>query len=208
MAIPSAVGDLLEVKFFCYTTDQIGVNVRHYLVSAITGDGGLSDAIVSWDSVMAPLYKAMLSATARYRGMSIQRILPVPSATVTSVANDGAGLSGGNVLPHQTSGFISLGTPFSGRKEHARMYIPFPSQGVNDADGTPLALYVTGMEAIGDQILDDGPYVNGLNGVTVIPVVFSRATGEIRQLTRRSCPKKWATQRRRGEFGQLNPIPL
>lgn len=202
---------VVEVVVCCYTvSDQISLNVRHYWLNSITGLGATQGEFATLlDGVFAPLYKAILSAQARYRGVKVRSILPAPpAAPAWEVASDGVGLVAGDMCPKQTAGVIALQTARSGRAYRGRVYVGMPGEADNAATAVPSAAYVTGLTNIGAAwIALRTPGAAG-NTSSLVPGLFHRATGTTTDLTASIARTLWGTQRRRGSFGRPNVLPF
>lgn len=210
MAVTLAGGDICRLRVACYTANQVGINVAHFQVTSVTGTSR-NDAQVADDfnTSLAPRYKTALSAQARFRGVSFQRILPLPPTFPQIVTTlDGVGLVAGDMLATQTSGIVSAKTEFAGAKYRGRVYIPFPGEASSDVNGIPIAQYVTDIEDIGEELYTPVVLGAGGNTVTLTPCIFHRATGTATKIDGFTARQKWATQRRRGSFGQVNPTPF
>lgn len=211
MATLLADGDIIEVRHVSHYDDQVGLNRRYFEVSNSAG-GGITDqeAAGGLDGIAAPLYKACMAAAATYRGVSVQRALPAPrTVAVVSTANAGAGLNAGDVLPKQVSGLISLRTDFAGRAFRGRAYIPFPSEASNAADSQPVAGYITVLDnlaayLIGAHIIAGG----GGASATLTGVLWRPPAGVTYTYAQAISSNRWATQRRRGDYGAQNPLPF
>lgn len=149
-SIPVAVGDVLESVTVTTHTEQAGLNVRHWRIDNIVG--GTTDIQKIADAMAtawAAPYKALMSASALFRGVRLRRLSPgPPTVTLVSSLNAGPGDIAGDPLPRQVSGIITLQTTQGGPSGRGRMYIPFPSESANDPDSTPSAIYVIGLEAL------------------------------------------------------------
>jgi len=210
MPVTLAGGDICRLRIACYTANQVGINVVHWQVTSLTGTGR-TDAQVADDfnTDLAPRYKTVLSAQARFRGVSFQRILPLPPTFPQIVTTlDGVGLVAGDMAPTQTSGIVSAKTEFAGAKYRGRVYIPFPGEASSDSNGIPIAQYVTDIEDIGDELYTSIVLGGGGNTVTLTPVIYHRSTATATKIDGFVARAKWATQRRRGSFGQVNPTPF
>jgi len=210
MPVTLALNDVVRLRVACYTANQQGVNVCHFQVTTVVGTGQ-TDAQVAgaFDTALAARYKAVLSVAARYRGVSIQRILPLPPTYPQIVTtSDGVGTVAGDMMSTQTSGIVSAKTEFAGPKYRGRAYIPFPGEASNDANGLPIAGYVTDLEDIGDELYTPVVIGGGGNTVTLTPCIYHRATATVTKIDGYTARAKWATQRRRGSFGQVNPTPF
>lgn len=207
MASP-AVGEVFRVTFFCRATDQLAVNVRYFKCGGIVGLTPTETQVANqMDTVFAPLYKALLSANADYKGMQIQMIGPGPSRIPIFVnASVGAGAVAGNVMARQASGIATFKTALAGRANRGRIYVPFPSVADDTALGHPSAGYLTNLTALADAMTNSqfyGPAGSQIQADWSIKHAGGLTTQFI--LTNRANPK-WATQKRRGDYGKPNPV--
>jgi len=204
------VGALWQLRIACYTPNQVGINVINYRVDAVTGLGALdTEAVDELDNVFDGLYRDVLCAGARYRGCSLQRFRPMPrSVPVTSVTRDGVGNVAGDLMATQVAGIISFRTAFAGPRFRGRIYLPFPSEASNFVDGLPTAGYVVSAGLIAAQII--APHTVGVTGgtSTLIPILWHRDLNTYDDLVAVGARQLWATQRRRGSYGRLNPMPF
>lgn len=210
MATVLAVNDIWRVRIACYTPDQASVNVLHYKVIGTAGAGAtdqdLADRV---NTLAAPLYKAVLSVSATYRGTSAQRIFPGPlTAAAFSVGSAGIGTVAGEPLPTQCAGIISLHTSLAGRRQRGRIYLPFPGEDSSTNPGVPTGAYVTAAQTLANALFTT--IVAGVGGNTsnLDPVIFHRSTNTADVITRKEAKTAWATQRRRGYYGQKNLPPF
>lgn len=210
MAVPLNMNDLLRLRVVCYTSSQIGVNTVHYRVSAV-GGGGATDqiAVNAIDVALAPRMKACLSAQAKYRGCSLQRIRPLPvNVPVLATVNDGPGTVIGDMNPGQVSGLISARSILAARSERARIYIPFPGEADNSLTGNPTAGYVSNIDDVGELLYKDLILGVAPNDMTLTPVIFHRTTATTSTIFSFTARTVWATQRRRGGYGRMNLVPF
>jgi len=203
-------GDLLIVRIAMFHTDQAGLNIRHYRVSNSQGAGVTDQEVVdALDLLYEFDYKASLSSAATYRGVSVQKFLPAPPLqAVFSTVSAGIGGLVGDPLPKQVAGLVTLRTQFAGRKFRGRMYIPFPSESVNEVDTQPSAAYIASIAAIGTNMIAQQSIGLAPDTADVTPVLFHRLGGTTDDLTSRVASPLWATQRRRGDFGRKNILPF
>jgi len=210
MATNLALGDIIRVRIACYTANQQGINVVHFRVSNVAGTA-VTDAAVAaaLNTVYAPRYKACLSEQARYRGVSVQRIKPLPATFPQIVtSSDGVGTVTGDMMSTQTSGIISSQTNFAGAKYRGRVYIPFPGEDDNDVLGVPENAYVTNIDDLGDELFTSTIIGTAPNETTLVPGIYHRADQTFTDITNFVARQKWATQRRRGSYGKTNPTPF
>jgi len=210
MAVYSLInGDILESRTVCQLGDQIGINVMHWQVRGVTGTVDLQDAADALDAVTAPAYKPCLATSVTYYGTGLRAVSPVLSVEVASKLNTGPGTSGALVLPKQVSGLITWLTNTPGRTGRGRSYIPFPSQDDESGTEVPNAAYVTNLNIITAVI--------GNTTIAVIPaggsaslrqIIWSRAHPVVKDVQEGVGRARWATQRRRGDYGRINTVPF
>ena len=210
-------GDIAELKVFVMTTTgQLGVNILHFQIGTPTG--GFNQAhMAAWGSTQfGPGYKLIIPSVATFWGCSCKNVSqsPIPTAS-TDNSTKGPGTDGAILLPTQTSGLISLRTPYAGRKYRGRMYIPFPSMTDNTAPDVPSASYVSAIQALGNVLaapitITGVPYqATAKCGIFHRPPKGQPVTpSSITVITKAIAASIWATQRRRGEFGRKNVAPF
>lgn len=219
--IPVVVGQAIKARIFCACGPQLAVNVLYWKIGSMAnpGAGDLKLLGEALSAVVAPAYKVMMSNEARYRGLGIQGMEPLPVPTVEILTNVGNGTGGSidAVLPKQVCGLITKRTAFATPNFRGRVYIPFPSEEFSTELGTPLPGYVNHLNFLGETIFKP---------LTVNPVGMG-ATVLNPQLRRDTTPHdpndsffgyepivdftsqpKWATQRRRGDYGSPNEFPI
>lgn len=205
-----AVNDLITCKHVMYGVDQLGLNVRHFRVSAVAGPGvtaqNIADALAT---LYGPLYAPLIGNSTSYFGTIVQKILPLPqAAAVQSIVASVPGTGGVDLMARQVSGIISIRTLLAGRSRRGRAYIPFPTETMNANPGAPTGGYTANLLALSSQMEQDTTVVSGGDTCTLRPVVWSRRLGIMTDVERCIPEAHWATQRRRGDFGRLNPNPF
>jgi len=208
MARPAA-DDFWTVRVACITEDQAAINVLNYKIGTVVGGGVTdADAAATFDALFAPLYKALLSEEAEYYGVAVQRFFPTPrTVAIPIVASRGAGSVTGDMLPGQVSGIISLVTDFAGRKYRGRMYIPFPGEADN-VDHIPTSSYETRLNSLAVAVVTPVVVTAGGDSAEFRPQIYHRGTSTSDSITGSNSKRLWATQRRRGDFGQRNMPPF
>lgn len=200
---------ILEVRFAATALSQAAINVRHYIASSVLGGTVTTDDFAATLSAVIPaLYKAIMSDQAVYYGLSVQKIFPVPPA-VASVDYTGqaAGSVNSDILPGQVTGILTMRTANAGPGFRGRNYIPFPPESLN-TDGIPTSTYMTGLTNLADKFDDSWVVTAGASTATLSPVLWNRATLTPTAITAAQARQKWATQRRRGNYGQRNVAPF
>lgn len=207
-----ALNQIWQLRVACYITGQAAINTFHYKVGALNGAPKDVDVIDVFDNALAPLYKTLLNANAHYRGVSLSRVFPAPrTKPVVRVVNDGPGVVAGDLLPSQVCGIISATTDFAGPKYRGRAYIPFPGEVDNLVGAVPTATYVASAQLLANKVFGQWlgiGLVAGVNDVTLDPVIFHRTGATSDLITGSKSKAAWATQRKRGAYGRLNPIPF
>lgn len=210
MAQVLALGDVLRVRVACYTANQVGINTVHYRVSTV-GGSSQTDAQVAlyMDTLLETRYKTVLSAQAKYRGVSVQKIRPLPvTVPQVSTAFDGVGSVAGDMLATQVSGIVTSQTALAGPANRGRAYIPFPGESDNGVSAAPVPAYVTGIDDIGSELFTPHPVGLAPNQITITPVIYHRATATFTDIVGWVARSQWATQRRRGAYGKFNSVPF
>lgn len=210
--MPTALlnGDILEHRVWCSDGVQAAVNVRHYEVSSVVG-GAVTDQDVAtyMDGQLSPLYGALINNHATYNGVQLTKIFPNPPAVpVSSTVGSGVGVGGADALPLQVAGLLSLKTGFSGRAYRGRLYIPFPSQsGCNTQGGQGIG-YQTAAVNLALAYTAAPTITVGASSLKISPVIWHRSTATRTLVTSVGASPRWATQRRRGDYGRPNSSPI
>lgn len=215
MATPLFTSDVLRVRYYCFLSNQLSVNVVHYRVTNVVGSPVLEVMGAAWDLSVAGFYKALLCNNAIYYGSDYQVIAPGVTSVFQVNANQGSGTAGGFALPLQTTGIITKKASIPGRSGFGRIYVPFPAQADASVDGEPINSYVTRLQDLIDHsmvvlVITVGPDSITMNpGLAHIPrkppappTVFT-----FNVLSSAKPKQKWAVQHRRGDYGRLNQLP-
>jgi len=203
------VNDIMEVKVYCTFGDQTSVNVLHYLVATKAGAGATAGQIAGAISTkIHGEYKACMSADAVFWGVGAARIFPVASPQAVTNANQGVGSDAGDALPRQVCGLITKVTPFAGRKFRGRVYVAFPSELSNEDEGKVTGTYKTTLGVLGQALID--PVTadpGGGNTNELVPIIWHKESETYTIITGYLARERWATQRRRGDYGNPNLPP-
>lgn len=201
-----ALEDIYQIRIRVIAGVQEAVNVLHMRTTLEAGNGATPIEIASVLSAeYAPLYKAVLSDSAIYQGVGVQRIRPLPvGVEAFSPIGAGAGVVPDDPLPQQVSGLITLRTSLSGRRQRGRKYIPFPAEFHNDDDVMPSNAYLNGLISLAQEFVSADTIVGALGTTGLNPVIFHRDLGTSDLVTSAVARATWATQRRRGGFGRPN----
>lgn len=208
-----AVGDTMELKFFCRQAEQIGMNIFHLVVNAVTGGTQTDQEIANALSLgFSVLYKQFMAADASYFGMQMARHVGTAYVPLTdSRSGSGAGTAGGMSLPRQAAGLCKLTTGGPGRKNRGRFYMPFPSSTYDSSGGLVSAPGVALIQQMGDSIR--GPFLQTvpptpLQDITLQAIIYHRTLDTFTRVTGAVARAVFATQRRRGSYGKPNADPF
>lgn len=199
----------VEIKAYTYLDNQLGINVHYGYLDAMTAGPVASAAGTNAISTyMAGLLKPIITSAALYLGVSVRQSgggIAGPWATVWSKTAQGYGTGGADPLPKQATGLFTKITPIGGRSGRGRTYVPFPSTTDCEPDGNPTAAYIVKLNS----------YATAVSNVRPIPGLFDIRFGLMRwntlasfkAVTDYSSRDRFATQRRRGDYGRVNAIP-
>lgn len=206
----AALDDVYEVRFVCRYGDQVGLNVRHYRVTTTAGVGATeAEVAFAMDFEFAPKFKILLASSAEYRGCLARKLRPIPPTEERSaIGGRGFGTVVGDPLPTQVCGIVTLRTGFAGPRYRGRMYIPFPSEAENQTNSTPSNSYVAALDSMGFSAAKLIACGTAPNNSTLSPVIWSRKFQTSTPVLTTLGRQKWATQRSRGNYGVINPIPI
>lgn len=201
--------DQIEARIICSHEDQISINVRHYQVLTKVGTGAdLAACALAIDTEIVAEIKALLPDTVTYRGVGCRRIFPLPlTPEIPYTGTTAVGTVLGDVLPGQVSGILTLRTAFAGKRYRGRFYMGFPGEADNTASGIPSLSYVGRLAALGNKLDNVVTAGGGGNTNTLQPYVRSKKFGLQNAITITQARQRWATQRRRGNYGVPNIAP-
>jgi len=210
MANAVTPGDILQIQPWWTFQEQAGTTVLHFLVNP--GSAAVLDTEIA--AFLSPLWQGecqdVIGGDVYFRGISV-RILRGGATfpTVLGPALNLEGTFGGGPLPGQVSGLITKKSADGSKKGRGRSYIPFPSEDANGPDGNPTADYLLVLIAFATQTMTtlNATGVAGL--MTADPVIANRPIpGLVKAITSTIPRPRWATQRRRGDYGKPNVSPF
>lgn len=209
-----AVGDKYQVKIFCKFAPQLSVNIRHYIITAVSNPGTEQKLCDAVSLALGSAIKPLLAGLASFFGVETQKL--VGAAFVTQ-ATSNSGIGSGSVtsdgLPGQVSGLISLRTGLPGRANRGRLFIPFPAEADNNATlafPAPDLSYITRLATLGLLLVTltvtttDSP----ASVVTLAGQIYHRGSNSFTPATTAVGQPNWATQKRRGGYGAPNANPF
>jgi len=221
MGTPLAAGNLVQLRIWTQYAGvrQAAVNSAWYSVSAVGASAAEDlDFATQMDTVVAPVYKAVLPAPVEYRGCQAYIHSAVPPYPATHVpanafANAGAGTAGSDVLPTQTCAIIRFLTDRPGPSGRGRFYMPFPPVGADDGTGKLVAAAITNYLAVANEVgVGIAVSAGGRTAVLVRVLVHGKNKLGVypspTPVTDFLVDQFWATQKRRGSFGRTNVSPI
>lgn len=213
------IGDVYQVRCVSYTPSQICVNSLYCLVTGVTGtEPSPGQLALTIDNNLSVGYIPLISTNARWRGISVQlqsSPKPVPS---TSIVNDAVGGGSGDLLPAQTSYVIAFTNGIANRHGRGRIYPGFGPESNNTASGFLASAGQIILQSLANLMI--GSFVNtqvspaGTNTlqwvhrtVTKFPPPTPPLVAYQNIVTAVGRPR-WATQKRRGQYGRVNILPF
>jgi len=205
-----ANGDLIEARVV--TKDASGgenLNVYHYLISSVAASCLDTDFAVVFDAMAAPLYKQVMSSNCFYDGVQVAIInRPIQPAPVASAAHSGAGTVAPTSAPTQVAGIISWVTALAGPRFRGRNYIGNLWATAVTAAGFPTAGYLTLIGNLASGVATFNSVVNGGRSCSCALGIVHRITNAFTAVVSFLLPAKFATQRRRGNYGKNRTPPI
>jgi hypothetical protein len=210
MATKVAVGDKFQVTFVCRFGGQNGLNVKYFKVDAVSNMDGLANEFAQkLSTVFAPLYKPLLSTAAKYRGVMMKQVGTLLPISYFATDGTGDGTATGDPLPSQACGLISLYGQGEKRKNHGRVYIPFPAEGDNASNGGVSVAYGANADLLGQEFLNNRTYNIGGTDTDITGrwyIASSQGGGTPCFLESKRVRGFWASQRRRGLLGRSDLV--
>lgn len=207
------LGSIFRCTVWNQMQAQAGLVVLHYKAVTQAGTGGTQEAIANAvHTQLGITMAACQSDLAVCQGVIVSSVYDPLSQLLgpyfsTTLANQGA--LAGDPLPKQVSGIITKRTGNPGSKGRGRCYIPFPTEGVNDATGVPTAAYTTLLSNLAAALQQNLLIGLAPNTTTLSPCVFRRSNPASSFLVLSHQQRnRWATQRRRGDYGKSNVSPF
>lgn len=212
MAHPIVADEQYVVSLYCNLAGQVAVNRQRIKITSVVGVATTDqDVCDDLRTTWAPLFNALQTSATRFDGVTLRMVaggVPFP-VTKFAATNIGLGTLAPPNLPKQTSGLISLHTEFIGRKYRGRMYVPFPAAiSQNLVTGEPIAAYITALQGMGNELIAEHTTGGGGNVVKFRYGLFPVGAVDFAEYKVYLTAQAWATQKRRGDFGQLNRTPF
>lgn len=188
MSVTSIVAnDVVEYQIFCTQNGQLSINSVQYQAVGIVNSPTYEGIVPIMDSILAPMYKAILAINATYYGSALRRLAPALSTLFGTATNTGIGTALGNAVPLAICGLIAKYGSAPGRKNRGRIYIPFPAAASTTGASEPTLIYQGLVATIGTQLFTTQTYTDlGGNAVTLLPQILQRGS-PLRQRTAMQC---------------------
>ncbi len=202
-----------------FFTNQAAIVSNYFVTTAIVGAPPLqSDVVDALETLFGTKWRALMTNGAAYVGSDLQDVTGAPPYAVPagSVLAAGNGTAGTAPMPTQTCGVITKLTDLVGRQYRGRMYVPFP----DTVDSTvtspivPTAGYVTRLQLLAADFTGVDTIVAAGGGSVAISWVLVHKLPKVGPIplptpvTNERSNKLWGTQRRRGNYGRVNPVPI
>jgi hypothetical protein len=206
----------LTLRVFCQWLSQGSVNTFDYTIASGTTLPPAEEVAAALEAAVASKYKHFMHTAAQFRGISIQQ---TNGAVVNQqlFSNALAGPGDGAPVPEagQLCGLLSKQTERAGQQFRGRTYLPFPFKDPTDTLGKPTASQVALMTTIANQLLTTQFYTTASGVIALVPTIFHGFDSQEppvkpppSTITAAFAGTSWATQRRRGGYGQTNESPI
>lgn len=214
--IRPGVNDILQIRVAASQNNQESLNITHWKVtSVVTGGATLAEMALALDNTWRPAYKLWYPSAVTYQGTGVKNLTPPASLEFSNQAGTGAGTNTGNPVPTQVSGLIKKLSLMSGVSNRGRIYVGFVSTVCVDAFGEPNATAISKLGAI-NAAYDVSQTIVGGTGTTVLGLVIKHAISPTNPspgllntpVDRMVVSTRFATQRRRGDYGKINTDPF
>jgi hypothetical protein len=196
-----AANDIIEVAILTQEAARDGWNILHYFVPTITGPAiTYAQLAGALQSSVSPVITPLMPTVATFVGLTTRRVSPQPASVAFNPGNILApGTATGDAMARQVCGAVTKQTELAGPANRGRMYVPFPTEGFNDANGNPTAAYLTILDDYANEVLTPKVVTIGTTAVTMIPGIYHREPQTISPLTGYTLRTYWTTQRRRAK---------
>lgn len=204
--MPLQTADRVRVIFTMWMDGQLGLNIRYYRITNVSGDPLTADqAANGFHAAFVNAYADLLVANAEFLGVSVRDITELPLAAAgTSNLSPTQGQVTGDPLPGQCTGLFKLRSVLAGRANRGRVYVPFPGEVDSDVEHIPTADYMTRLTTLAALMDDEIIITVGADSMTFLPVIKHSGAGDV-DVVGTTTRQAWATQRRRGTLGRPNP---
>jgi len=178
MTIP-AVGNLYRVILNGHDSKSRFVNVRWYIVGAVSGTGPTAKQVgEEVNGAMYPKYLDLFATTVIADFTSAQLCnsggIAIDDAEVDATGLPDTGNSAGDEMPSFVAGVISLRTGLAGKSFRGRLFTWPAGESANDIDGQPTAGWQIAAGLFATQLRTILLAGAGGNTATLVPAVYSK----------------------------------
>lgn len=208
MSFQIPAGAYVKGTFFSTLGDQVANNVLWWQMrfTGAPSVDALAAVTAYWTGVVG-LYAACLDANAVANGMKLEWFGATPRPEPVYYRQDVNGTVVGDPLPRQCSGIIGWRSGLIGASRRGRSYIPFAAEADNVPAAHPSVGYLNNLDTLATFLRNNIVPVGGVP-VTWALQVYSTTLDDFFEVESYVLPDKWATQRRRGDFGRTNVLPF
>jgi len=214
MAHTIALTEVYQVTPVNYNPPQTALIRWYYQITSITGIVTDADAAATFDVALSPLFAAMMTNGAQYRGVLVQRVSPLP-ILVRQVGNShpANGSRGTTPAPGQLTGLIHWATDLAKQRGRGRSYLPFPDKSDITPSTAPSIGLLNAYANLAAFVLGPVTVVGGVGTSSTWSLVLTHRAGKSPTplptgITAYQVEGAFATQRRRGSFGKPNVPPI
>jgi hypothetical protein len=205
------IGDYQEVSMYVGQQQQLAINRLQYLIASVTGPAQGADVFaLAFFNYISPFLHPCMTSLAEFINVGVRRLVPAP-VTVEQLASPPApvaGSGGTSPLPGQVAGLLTKRTGLAGRKNRGRIYVPFPDQvHVNFNTNFPIAAYLADLNTLALQLKSPITFIAAGTTYTCDLQLYHRATKTFTPTSDVISRPRFATQRRRGNYGRVNVAP-
>ncbi len=199
-------GQVCKIVLRGYLNRQIFLNVFYYASDAADAPADYLTLLLAWYNDAVSVYTPAMNnqawvSDATFKIFSVAGVPVTPTLFMPPVQNFGTG--GATPMPAQACGLITRRVLRLTNANRGRLYIPFPYTGAGSTAETPSGAYQSKCQAIADLLLPlTAVYLN--TGQHWAPILLNERTGSWQELFATEVQPKWATQKRRGDYGKLN----
>ena len=211
MSVPLAIGDVVQVRVvYKGPAGEEGINVLYYVVTSVgTSPATDNDLAVQFDSANASTILGALPTNCHYDGVEVRVVsVTIPAIIQKVIAGAGPGTFLGTAMGAQVSGIISWLTALAGPAFRGRTYFPFPSINAITAAGIPIAGYLAVLALIANAFFTFNAVSVSGRTANLLQVLWHRKTKTFSYMTASTTNDKFATQKRRGNYGKNRQPPI
>lgn len=207
---------VFKMSIYSYLNQQVAVQSFHMKISVTGGAGNdaLGTILVNWYTGNWDVaWKPVIATPAVILGAKMFQENRSPVILPGIITDGSNGTGGTSAMATQVSGLIRTVTEKGGRAYRGRMFVPFPTTAFQDTNLTPTTVYVGLLNDIVSDVISPIAIAIGPNSYQLSPTLYHRkagkggvpAAGSDDLIVSAAGQKIWATMRKRGDLGRLNP---